>query len=64
MSGAAGCGEIALWAAGLCAVTAAGVLLALLPRDRGGLHVGLAGGVAVGMFVAAAWHVSTACRIW
>ena len=64
MSGAAGCGGVALWTAGLCAVSAAGVLLALLPRDREGFDVGLAGGTAVGMFVAAAWCVSTACRMW
>ena len=64
MSGGAECGRIGLWVASLCAVLAGSVLLAAAPRDREGLHVGLAGGIAVGMFVTAVWYVSTACRAW
>ena len=64
MSGAVGCGALVLWATGLCAVGAAGALLVLLPRDREGLSVGLAGGIAVGMFVTVAWYVSTTCAAW
>ncbi len=64
MSGAAGCGPFVLWAVGLCAVGAAVALPVVLPRDREGLHVGLTGGIAVGLFVTAVWYVSTACRAW
>ena len=61
MSGAAECGAVVLWASGLCAAGAAMSVLAALPRNREGFSVGLAGGVASGMFVALAWYVSTAC---
>ena len=64
MTEAAECGGVAVWAAGLCAVAAGIVLLVVLPRDRGGVHTGLAGGIALGTFVTAAWYVSTACRAW
>ena len=64
MSGGAECGRIVLWAASLCAVSAGSALLSVLPRDREGLHVGLAGGIAVGTLVTAVWYVSTACRAW
>ncbi len=64
MSGAAACGAMVLWMSGLCAVAVGIVLLAALPRDREGFNVGLAGGVALGMFAAVAWYVSTACRAW
>ena len=63
MSGAE-CGRSVLWVAGLCAVGAVWALMAVLPRDREDLHVGLAGAVALGMFAAAAWYVATACGAW
>ncbi|MCY4661774.1 MAG: hypothetical protein OXF93_18495 [Acidobacteria bacterium] len=64
MSEAAECGRVAVWVAGLCAVAFGGALLAASPRNREGFNVGLASGIAFGMFVALAWHVSTACRVW
>ena len=64
MSVAAECARIMLWAVGVCAVGAAIALPVVLPRAREGLHVGLTGGMAVGLFVTAAWYVSTACRVW
>lgn len=64
MSEAAECGRVAVWVAGLCAVALGSVLLAAIPRHRAGFHVGLASGIALGMFVGLAWHVSTACRVW
>ncbi len=64
MSVAAECARIMLWAVGVCAVGAAVGLAVGLPREREGLHVGLTGGMAVGLFAAAAWYVSTACRVW
>ena len=62
MSGAAACGAAAVWTAGLCAVGVGSALRAVLPRDREGLGVGLASGIAVGMFVTAAWYVAAVCR--
>ncbi len=64
MSEAAECGRVAVWAAGLCAIAFGGALLAAFPRNREGVGAGLAAGIALGMFVALAWHVSTACRVW
>ncbi len=61
MSEAAECGCVAVWAAGLCAVAFGGALLAAFPRNREGVGAGLAGGIALGMFAALAWHVSAAC---
>ena len=61
MSEAAECGRVAVWVAGLCAVAFGSALLAMLPRNREGFNVGLASGIALGMFVALAWHVSAAC---
>ncbi len=61
MSEAAECGRVAVWVAGLCAVAFGSVLLATLPRNREGFNVGLASGIALGMFAALAWHVSAAC---
>ena len=61
MSEAADCGRVAVWVAGLCAVAFGSALLAALPRNREGLGAGLACGIALGMFVALAWHVSSAC---
>ena len=63
MSGAE-CGRTVLWVGGLCAVGAAAALLAVLPRDREDLHVGLAGAVALGMLAAAVWYVATVCEAW
>ena len=63
MSGATECIAVALWAAGLCALGAASVVLVVLPRDREGLRVGLAGGVALGMVTTAVWYVSAACGV-
>ena len=64
MTEAAECGRIAVWAAGLCAVAFGAALLAASPRNREGVGAGLAGGIAVGMFVALAWQVWMACRVW
>ncbi len=64
MSGAAGCGLLVVWAAGLCVCGTVVALTVGLPRDRGGLHVGLACGIAAGLFVTVAWYVSTACGAW
>ena len=64
MSEAAECGRVAVWAAGLCAGALASVLLAVQPRNREGAGAGLAVGIALGMFVAVAWHVWMACRMW
>ena len=64
MSEAAECGRVAVWLAGLCTVAFGSVLLATIPRHWEGFNVGLASGTALGMFVALAWHVSTACRLW
>ena len=64
MSGAAGCGLLVLWAAGLCVFAAAIALTVVLPRNREGLHLGMAGGMAAGLFVTAVWYVSTACGVW
>ena len=64
MSGAAGCCVWVLWVLGLCALGPAVALTAVLPRDREGLHVGMAGGMAAGLFVTAAWYVSTAFGAW
>ena len=58
------CGAVVLWAAGLCAASAAGALVALAPRDREHGGVGLATGIAFGAFAAAAWYVAAACRMW
>ncbi len=58
------CCRAAVWAAGLCALGIGSVLLAVLPRDRVGAGAGLAAGFAFGVFVAAAWYVSAACRMW
>ena len=58
------CGAVVLWAAGLCAVSAAGGLLAPAPRDREHGGVGRTSGIALGAFAAAAWYVSAACRTW
>ena len=63
MSEAAECGRIVLWAFGLCAVGAAMAVSAALPRNREGFSVGLAGGVALGMFMTLAWYVWTACAV-
>ena len=60
---AAECGRAALWAAGLCAMGLASALLALLPRDQEGANVGLAAGVAFGLFAAAVWFVAAECGI-
>ena len=62
--GAAECGRVVVWVAGLCAAAAASALLAVLPRDREGFDVGLAGAVVLGVALMAAWHVSTVCRPW
>ena len=64
MSAAAECGRVAVWVAGLCAVAFGSALLAASPRYREGFNVGLASGIALGMFVALAWHVSTVCQVW
>ena len=61
MSEVAECGRVAVWLAGLGAVAFGSVVLAAIPRNREGLGVGLASGIALGMFVALAWHVSAAC---
>ncbi len=53
-----------MWVAGLCAAEVASALLAVLPRDREGFDVGLAGAVLLGVVLMAAWHVSTVCRPW
>ena len=60
MSEAALCGQVALWAAGLCAAGAATAVL-VVRRNPEACNVGLASGIALGMFVALAWHVSAAC---
>ena len=60
---AAECGRVALWAAGLCALGAGMVLLAVLPRDREGSDVGLAAGMALGAFVTAALYMSAMCGV-
>ena len=57
------CWRAAVWAAGLCALAAGSVLLALLPRDREGANAGLASGVALGVFGAAVWFVAAKCGI-
>ena len=64
MSGAVGCGLLMVWSLGLCVFATAVALTGVLPRDREGLHVGLAGGIAAGLFVTAVWYVSTACGEW
>ena len=64
MSAPTECAAVALWAAGLCAVTFGNVLLAALPRNREGCNAGLVSGIGVGMFVTTAWYVSTACGVW
>ena len=61
--GAAECGRVAVWAAGLCAVGVASVLLRMLPRDREGAGVGLAAGIALGVFVTVAWCVTAMCGV-
>ena len=61
MSGAAACVTAAVWAAGLCALGVGSALPAVLPRDREDFGAGLASGIAVGMFVTAAWYVSAVC---
>ncbi|MCY4659197.1 MAG: TrbC/VirB2 family protein [Acidobacteria bacterium] len=58
MSGAAECVAAAVWAARLCAPGAGSAVPAVLPRDRGGLRAGPAGGVALGRITAAVWYVS------
>ncbi len=55
------CCRAAVWAAGLCAFAAGSVLLAVLPRDREGMGVGLVAGGALGMFAAAAWLLAGMC---
>jgi len=60
---AAECCRAAVWAAGLCAVAAGSVLLAVLPRDREGADAGLAAGAAVGTFAAAAWVLAGTCGL-
>ncbi|MCY4662893.1 MAG: hypothetical protein OXF93_24285 [Acidobacteria bacterium] len=64
MGEAAECGRVAVWAAGLCALALGSVLLGAFPRNREGVGIGLAGGIALGMFVGVAWQVWTACRVW
>ncbi len=59
--GAAECGRVAVWAAGLFAVGVAGALLVVLPRDREGINVVLAEAVAVGVFGTVAWCVVATC---
>ena len=55
------CCRAALWVAGLWALAVGSVLLAVLPRDRGGAAAGLAAGAALGMFAAAAWLLAGMC---
>ena len=62
MSGAAECGPVVVWAVGLCAVAGGFSLLAALPRTREGLHVGLSGGIAAGLFSAVVWYVTATCE--
>ena len=53
--------EAVLWAAGLCALLAAGTLLRVLPSDAKGLTAGLVNGIALGMLVAVAWYLAAIC---
>ena len=61
--GAAECGRVAVWTAGLCAGGVGSVLLLMLPRDRSAAGVGLAAGIALGAFVTVAWCVTAMCGV-